>query len=137
MDRLHLDLLKYADRGDIDNLVVLLRDHQGIDVHQGNQFGLTALHFAVQSQSLPCVELLLQNGANVNEQSIDGITPLMVAAQTGSELLVEYLLNNGARPDAKVSLTQSRSGDHNSDARSLTTDPDVIASLLKRDPDAK
>lgn len=62
--------------------------------------GYTALHYAVQVQSVELVRLLLAKGASVREAGNDGITPLMSAAFNGHIEIAALLIAKGADPKA-------------------------------------
>ena len=59
-------------------------------------FGLTALHFATQSNRIDVVKLLLHEGADVNRQNYAKETPLHKAAQNNSTEVARLLIQNGA-----------------------------------------
>ncbi|MBV0899596.1 MAG: ankyrin repeat domain-containing protein [Wolbachia endosymbiont of Fragariocoptes setiger] len=56
----------------------------------------TALHYAVQNESLEMTNELLQREANPNLQGFHGSTPLHTAVEYNNMTLVETLLRNGA-----------------------------------------
>ncbi len=56
---------------------------------------------AVRVQSLPCVQLLLQHGANINCKSHCGSTPLHLAAAKGYYEIIQHLLEMGAHLEAR------------------------------------
>ena len=54
------------------------------------------LMYAIQEESIPLVELLINHGADVNYVSHNGISPLICAIQKNSYPMVELLLSKGA-----------------------------------------
>ncbi|ETV90782.1 hypothetical protein, variant 1 [Aphanomyces invadans] len=62
--------------------------------------GDTVLHFAVRSERLDAVRLLLGKGANANSPDATGTEPLFTAAQAGKWTIVNALLAHGANVDA-------------------------------------
>ncbi|KAH6874396.1 hypothetical protein B0T10DRAFT_610682 [Thelonectria olida] len=52
----------------------------------------TPLHFAVRSQNLSAIKLLLQRGADPNKRSNGGVTPFELCVQMRSSRLLELLL---------------------------------------------
>lgn len=69
----------------------------GMDIHAKDKNHYTALHFAVQSESVNVVETLLKAGADVNAVDIYGNSPLMRCPNTALYIL-ELLLKYGANP---------------------------------------
>ena len=64
--------------------------------------GRTALHIAVASRSLGCVELLLANKADVNATDSKGMTALHVACWVGADDCAKCLVESAhAAPDAR------------------------------------
>lgn len=82
------------------------------------------LIWAVQSDALDLIDVLLEWGANVNGVA-DGVTPLMVAAREGNGEVVTRLLQKGADPSIACGSFQAadyaRHGGH-----------DDVANLLDR-----
>lgn len=64
--------------------------------------GMTALHWAVQNDSVAMVELLLDAGADVGVANRYGVTPLSLASTNGDAAIMERLLIAGADPDTTV-----------------------------------
>lgn len=73
----------------------------GLDMNiQDFNSGKTALHLAVESNSLPNVQFLLETcEAEVNSITYSGCSPLHVAAGRGEITIVAYLISMGADPD--------------------------------------
>ncbi|XP_047331837.1 ankyrin-1-like [Impatiens glandulifera] len=67
----------------------------------------TALHVACEYGSLPCVELLLDRGANKQAKNACGETPLHIASYCGDTEIVELLLNRAANQNTKNSMLRS------------------------------
>lgn len=61
-------------------------------IHQGDNFGRTSLHLAVQKLNLKLVETLIGNGAVANTNDNDGETPLHLAENAA---MTELLLKKG------------------------------------------
>lgn len=81
----------------------------GANVNDENNFGKTALMYAIQENNAESVKLLLKYGADVNQTTVtektsswcsslkaDGRTPLMYAAWHSSPQILEILLENDA-----------------------------------------
>lgn len=60
--------------------------------------GLTALHFAVRSGCMACVDDILSAGVDINEPTPEGVTPLMVAIDNSNYDVALHLLDEGANP---------------------------------------
>ncbi|HEY1305987.1 MAG TPA: ankyrin repeat domain-containing protein [Vicinamibacterales bacterium] len=75
-------------------------DRQKVDVNAPLSDGSTALHWAVESEDLETVGLLLDAGANVNAKNRYSVTPLHVAVSNGNAAIVGRLLKAGANGDA-------------------------------------
>jgi len=76
----------------------------GADVNRPsrNAIRVSPLHSAVESGSLPLLDLLLEHGANPDAVEFLQATPLHSAAARGSKEMVERLLKAGADPKRKT-----------------------------------
>jgi ankyrin repeat protein len=74
---------------------------QGIDPKIKNTTGQTALHFAVQAQSITTLKLLLSKGIGINETDNYGMTPLMASVYNYDSDIAVFLLKSGADPELK------------------------------------
>src|ERR1700730_8385765 len=96
-------------------------------VNSAEADGMTALHWAVRSDDLDTVQLLLKAGANAGAGNRYGITPLSLAATNGNAAITRALLKAGASADAPgpdgetVLMTAARAGS-----------ADVVNALLDR-----
>jgi len=94
--------------------------------------GATALHWAVNSDDLQTVGLLIQAGANVKAKDRYGFTPLYFACTNGSAAVIGKLLDAGADPNAADAggetalMTATRSGSI-----------DAVKALLQHGADVK
>lgn len=83
--------------GDVMELLHILKYRRGeIDLNQRNHTGLTALHYAVLTNNLDSVKLLLTYGANVCSQDEYGFSPLHTAAALGFLQVTTLLIVHGA-----------------------------------------
>jgi len=90
-------------RGDINLVQTLLTKHPD-GVNAQTKRGKTPLHYAVSYAQQPCMDLLLERGANINAQDATGMTPLHVAAMLGRTGQARWLLDHGALRDSKDSF---------------------------------
>jgi len=68
-----------------------------VNVDAADNYGQTALHYAVQAGKIKLVQLLIEQGlAAISLPDNQGNTPLIVAAQGGHAEIVKYLLEKGA-----------------------------------------
>ncbi|XP_060578406.1 protein phosphatase 1 regulatory subunit 12A-like [Ruditapes philippinarum] len=83
--------------GDVMELLHILRYQRSeFDLNQRNHTGLTALHYAVLTNNLDSVKLLLNHGANVSSQDEYGFSPLHTAAALGFLQVTTMLIVHGA-----------------------------------------
>ncbi|CAJ1099332.1 E3 ubiquitin-protein ligase MIB2-like isoform X1 [Octopus vulgaris] len=73
--------LMFASREEADIRIIDILIDAGGDMGAKDQWGQTALHWAVTWRRLQAVELLLSRGSNVNEKTNGGYTPLYLAAR--------------------------------------------------------
>ncbi|XP_043692141.1 putative ankyrin repeat protein RF_0381 [Telopea speciosissima] len=86
-----------AGHGQQEAVKVLLENHANPNAETDDN--ITPLLSAVAAGSLPCLELLIQAGANANV-SAGGATPMHIAADNGSPDIINCLLKAGADPNA-------------------------------------
>lgn len=73
----------------------------GVNVHQTNYYGETALHEAAFLNAPICIQKLIEHGANINFCTKDGYTPFSYALNNNSFKAVETFLKY---PDLDVNL---------------------------------
>ena len=76
------DVYAACGLNDAKRLQALL-DAQPDVVNASDDFGMTPLHWAARACALPCLELLLEQGAEANARNKSARTPLHLAAETG------------------------------------------------------
>lgn len=74
----------------------------GIDVSARTEFGQTALHEAIRSNTVWAADLLLEAGADISLPDDDGETALHAAALSGNADLVEKIIQKGACTSART-----------------------------------
>ncbi|MFB7361881.1 ankyrin repeat domain-containing protein [Streptomyces hydrogenans] len=79
----------------------------GAHPDQQEEFGFTALAWAVRLGHAETVRALLEHGADPDRPGPDGLTPLTAAARRGSTACVRALLDHGAR-GAAPALREAR-----------------------------
>jgi ankyrin repeat protein len=69
---------------------------KGVDINARDNYGKTALHWAVLNRHTAVVHLLLENGVNTDLKNLHGRTPLHIPAWQGQQAIVKLLLENEA-----------------------------------------
>ncbi len=88
-----------AERGDLEAVRALLR--QGADVNTAQSDGMTALHWAANTNDVEIAKALLYAGATVRATTrLGGYTPLHLASRSGHTEVARLVLEAGADPDA-------------------------------------
>ncbi|MBN2825281.1 MAG: ankyrin repeat domain-containing protein [Campylobacterales bacterium] len=83
---------KYAS---VDLIKVLMR--YGVDIHELNEDGLSALDVAIKFKRNDVVDFVIGEGISVNEtQRRSGINPLMLACCFSDIAIIDTLLKHGA-----------------------------------------
>ncbi|MET9347196.1 ankyrin repeat domain-containing protein [Streptomyces termitum] len=90
-----LPLCGAACGGDTETVRALLA--AGAPADQEEEFGFTALAWAVRLGHTETVRALLEHGADPDRPGPDGLAPLVAAARRGSTGCVRALLDHGAR----------------------------------------
>lgn len=94
------DLLDAADRGDVDQVINLLK--LGINPNaRDDYYKHTALHMASRKGHLAVVKELLRAGINPNRRDKFGHTALLDAVNTNHTEIAKTLLDAGADPDIR------------------------------------
>lgn len=76
---------------------VLLHLSKNTSLNQGDNHGLTPLHFACQLSCDRCALILLEAGANPNVKALGGLTPLYVAKKIGTKNMIALLERYSAK----------------------------------------
>ena len=84
-----------------DELISASKNGKGVNVNEKDEYGSTALIYAVKNNNSNCVKVLIDNGADVNIKNIVGNTPLTIASKKGNIKIVKTLLSSGADPNLK------------------------------------
>jgi ankyrin repeat protein len=87
---MNLDIYDMAEDNLIDDLNKLLA--QGVNVNTKDEFGYTALHYAISRKNKTIAMILLEHGADVTIQDDDGATPLDYAAEYNLYVVAEAIL---------------------------------------------
>ncbi|KAL9362159.1 hypothetical protein Peur_044944 [Populus x canadensis] len=90
-----LDLARAAQLGDLDALRNALDSLNG-SIDEPVEDGDTALHLTCLYGYLPCVQLLLERGANLEAKDEDGAIPLHDACAGGFTEIAQLLLNTAS-----------------------------------------
>jgi len=86
----------------------------------------TPLHFAIRSDSIQTVKVLVNGGALINVTDEDGVTPLHLAVSNCNGEIVNYLLENGAY----VNLKETRHGRTELHTAAIKGQKDMVGQLL-------
>jgi len=88
-----------------EEIVRLLLQH-GADPSINNNYEESPLMFAARAESLACVQMLLEAGANIDQKSYDGMTALHYAIFKNCDTapIITCLIDKGAQIDAKDEL---------------------------------
>lgn len=100
------ELAAAAQLGDVDALRLALDNLNG-SIDEPVEDGDTALHLACLYGYLPCVQLLLERGANLEATDEDGAVPLHDACAGGFTEIVQLLLNSANSPECVKGMLDS------------------------------
>ncbi|GAB2227037.1 hypothetical protein Droror1_Dr00008836 [Drosera rotundifolia] len=93
-------LASAATHGDVDALRLALDNLNG-SINEPVEDGDTLLHLSCLYGKFPCVQLLIERGADIEVKDEDGAIPLHDACAGGYYNIVELLLNSATSPDQK------------------------------------
>ncbi|WP_310620051.1 ankyrin repeat domain-containing protein [Flexibacterium corallicola] len=88
------DLMRAVARNNLTEVERLIA--HGVNINQSNDYGCSALFWAVAFAYEDILEVLLQVGADVNQTDSVGRSPLMTAAVRGSLSMTKKLIKAGA-----------------------------------------
>jgi len=89
----NMKLHDVAQKGNILEAEVLLKQNYGDGVNDVDKHGDTPLHLAIANNKLSMVKYLLENHAQVTKQNNEGVTPLYEAAAAGNNDVIKLLLD--------------------------------------------
>ena len=121
-------LLDAVKGGDATEVRRLLEAGASVDVAEVD--GTTPLHWAVEYDALPIVEVLLEYGADVTATNRYGVTPLAPACANGNATILERLLDAGADPNTRL-----QGGETPLMTAARTGNPDAVRVLLAHGAD--
>lgn len=93
-------IFDWCKEGNIDQVRQLL-SHEGTNINQMDEEGLTLLHWACDRGHLEVVTLLLERKVNVNAVDSDKQTPLHYACTCEHLPIIEAMVKNGGDVNAK------------------------------------
>ncbi|KAF5737515.1 Ankyrin repeat family protein isoform 1 [Tripterygium wilfordii] len=100
------DLAAAVELGDIDALRNALDNLNG-SIDEPVEDGDTALHLTCLYGHLPCVQLLLERGANLEARDEDGGIPLHDACAGGFAEIVQHLITRANSPERVTRMLES------------------------------
>lgn len=87
------DIFLYSEKGDYETVKKLVRLGFNVDMEY---LGDTPLYYAIKSNNLKTVKVLVEGGANLDWQNGPNKNALLVAANEASYNVIPYLLDKGA-----------------------------------------
>lgn len=90
-----------CERNDVEGLKKLIRSKGTKIINEKNEYGSTPLHIAAGYNSMDCLKLLLDAGAEIKLKNNKGNTSLHYAASNNSKECLELLLEAGVKINAK------------------------------------
>ena len=97
----NLQVLDYAQRGDLNNVVQMFDNGSNIaatDPKTGN----VLLNFAIFSGNIKLIQALITRNADVNVSNHKGYTPLMFAALKSNQEAIKLLAKHGVNFEART-----------------------------------
>lgn len=102
-------------------------------VNTRDNHGRTQLHYAVYSDNVNAVKILLLNGGDVTQTSNKGNTPLHIAVSKGSKEMVEVLLQHVRRDELIdfINAKTTNSGSTSLHVAAKNGSSEIVKSLLR------
>ena len=98
----HFDkAVKLLEENRLAELSALIKQYPQL-VNENDDSGMTLLFKAIQQDSYPAVEMLIEKDSDLHRcESVQGSSPLLMAVNLGNAKIVKVLLDNGADPEIK------------------------------------
>jgi ankyrin repeat protein len=122
---IEVDVINLKDEGDRLRLLAYLIDNK-VNILKPNEFGWTALHFAVYFEDLAAINILLQNNAKIDAKTDSGKKPVDVIKV--KENNVESLIMRSTRKKEKKTISSF----FPSWMFGIAEQPDLIKEIKKR-----
>lgn len=96
---------------------------RGVNINKPDVTGRTPLHWAVDNEDLPMVQLLLEHRANPNAYTLAGLSILVYPLLRGQDDLKRLLYQHAAKPDFALDFIHGKLLGHRYE---LTGDVDIV-----------
>ena len=90
-----INLIELIKNNDLVGVIKAIEN--GADVNLKDEWGRTALHWAVEKENLEMVKYLVENGADANLLDIKGRTAFTFAVEKGNLEMVKLFIEKGLR----------------------------------------
>lgn len=64
----------------------------GADIDSVDEYGRTALHYAISNNQAEVVKQLIERGASTTIADVNGISPMHLAAESGSKEIMQLMM---------------------------------------------
>ena len=122
-------IYELAHKGKLESLVQ--KASEGVNLHEPDRKGDTALIYASWGGHIKVVEYLLKQGAEINHQDHAGQTALHLAITYGHSDIAKYLVSNGAN----VNLAKTNTGSTPLILAGMAEQFDIAKYLIEQEAD--